>query len=125
MHRTANEADELLRQQGLNPAQFQLLLAAHRQPGSTQRALGEHLAVTVSNVSMLVTKLERAGLLRREAQGASNRVWLTRRGQDLVARLSPEHDTFMAQRFIGLDDAELATLHTLMEKAWLGLPPST
>ncbi len=88
VHRIGNEADALLRRDDLNPAQFQLLLAVHRKPGSTQRELGQTLAVTVSNVSMLITKLEAAELLRREARGAAKEVWLTNRGAALVARLN-------------------------------------
>lgn len=63
VHRTSQEASAILREEGLNPAQFQLLSAVGRTPGGYQRRFGEQASVTRANISMLVTKLEEAGLL--------------------------------------------------------------
>ncbi len=114
VHRTAQEAAAILGSAGLNPAQYQLLLTVDERPGSVQRDLGERRGVTAANVSMLVSKLESAGLLRREAVGASNRLWLTPAGEALVRRLRPDQDAFMAGRFTRLDDQELARLAALL-----------
>ncbi len=114
VHRAAQDATAILRAEGLNPAQYQLLLTVDEQPGCVQRDLGERRGVTAANVSMLVSKLESAGLLRREAVGASNRLWLTPVGKALVRRLRPDQDAFMAGRFTRLDDKELARLATLL-----------
>lgn len=114
VHRTAQDAAAILRAEGLNPAQYQLLLTVGERPGCVQRDLGERRGVTAANVSMLVTKLESAGFLRREAAGASNRMWLTPTGEALVGRLRPDQDAFMAGRFTHLDDDELAQLAALL-----------
>lgn len=114
VHRTAQEAAAILRAEGLNPAQYQLLLTVHERPGRVQRDLGQRRGVTAANVSMLVSKLESAGLLRREAVGASNRLWLTPPGEALVRRLRPDQDAFMAGRFSRLDDEELSRLNALL-----------
>ncbi len=114
VHRTAQDATSILREEGLNPAQYQLLLTVDERGGCVQRDLGESRGVTAANVSMLVSKLASAGLLRREPVGASNRLWLTPSGEALVRRLRPEQDAFMAGRFSGLGDLELARLAELL-----------
>lgn len=122
VHRSDQEATSDLRRHGLTPAQFQLLRAVSRRPGALQREFGEHFAVTGANVSMLIDKLERAGLLRREPVGAANRVWTTEAGTELLARLEPELEAFFRTRFAGLAPAELEQLGALMSSALEGLP---
>lgn len=123
VHRTGQEASAALREHGLTPAQFQLLRAVREHPGAVQRELGERFAVTGANVSMLIAKLESAGLLHRRAEGAANRVLLTPAGEVLVDRLVPEQSRFMAGRFAALGDAELDRLHDLVRAALDGAAP--
>lgn len=124
VHRTAQDAAAVLREEGLNPAQFQMLLAVRSAPGVTQVALGGRFGVTDANVSMLVAKLERAGLLRRVPRGAAKGIWLTDAGDALVTRLEPDQDRFLADRFAALTDDDLHTLHRLMSAVVGGLPPT-
>ena len=107
VHRTAQDAAVILRRNGLNPAQFQLLRAVDASPGLTQAELGLHRGVTPGGVSQLVGKLVALGLIRRQADGAANRLWLTDRGRSTVDRLVPDHDTFFARRFAGLEPVKL------------------
>jgi DNA-binding MarR family transcriptional regulator len=123
VHRTSQDASAILRREGLNPAQFQLLLAVHRRPGASQRELGELFGVTRANVSMLVSKLTAAGLLRREPSGAAYRVLLTPDGEAIVARLEPGQSAFMVERFGGLSDQELDDMYRLARRSVDGLPP--
>ncbi len=122
VHRTSQDATAILRREGLNPAQFQLLLAVKNRPGATQREIGDQFGVTGGNVSMLVSKLTAAGWLRREPKGAAYRIWLTEDGAALVARLEPDQSTFMERRFTGLTDDELDDLLRLAQLALEGLP---
>lgn len=122
VHRTAQDTTGILRRDGLNSAQWQLLRTLRENPGVTQAWLVQHRGVTPANVSMLVTKVEELGLLRREASGASNRLWLTGRGEELVDRLMPDQSAFFARRFSGLTDDELRTLQRLAGRALDGLP---
>jgi DNA-binding MarR family transcriptional regulator len=123
VHRTSQDAAAILRREGLNPAQFQLLLAVRDHPGGSQRVFGEQFGVTGGNVSMLVSKLTASGLVRREARGAANRIWLTAAGTDLVNRLEPQQHAFMSDRFRGLTGDELAEMHRLAELTVRGLTP--
>ncbi|MGY1700534.1 MarR family winged helix-turn-helix transcriptional regulator [Geodermatophilus sp. SYSU D00766] len=122
VHRTAQDAAAVLRGEGLNPAQFQLLRAVRDAPGETQQTFGNRFGVTRGNVSMLVTKLVDAGLLVREPRGAANGLRLTPRGEALVERLEPDQRRFLTERFGVLDEAELATLHRLAVAVLEGLP---
>lgn len=124
VHRTAQDAAAILRDAGLNPAQFQLLRAVRQAPGVTQAALGKHRGVTAGGVSQLVTKLQSLGLVRREAEGSANRVWLTEHGRELVDRLIPDQDAFFARRFAGLPLVELELLRDLAVRALAQLPKS-
>jgi DNA-binding MarR family transcriptional regulator len=118
VHRTAQDAAAVLRRDGLSPAQFQLLRAVGQSPGVTQAELGLHRGITPGGVSQLVTKLEAAALVRRDAEGAANRLWLTDAGRSLVDRLTPDQDDFFARRFAGLDQGQL---HAFREVATLAL----
>jgi DNA-binding MarR family transcriptional regulator len=122
VHRTAQDAAAILRRDGLSPAQFQLLRTVGQSPGVTQAALGEHRGVTPGGVSQLVTKLEAIALVRRDAEGAANRLWLTDRGRSLVERLTPEQDAFVARRFAGLEPEQLEGLRHLATLALEQLP---
>ncbi len=121
VHRTGQEASAALRAHGLTPAQFQLLRAVRDRPGTTQREIGERFSVTGANVSMLIAKLELAGLLLRRPEGAANRVLLTADGAALVDRLLPEQDAFMVGRFAALSEDELDRLAELVRAVVNGL----
>lgn len=122
VHRTAMDAAAALRTAGLNPAQFQLLQAVGRSPGVTQARLVQDRGVTPGGISQLVSKLEALGAVRREADGAANRLWLTDHGQALVDRLTPEQDDFFVRRFADLSPSELERLRDLALKALHQLP---
>lgn len=125
VHRTAQDASSALRRDGLNPAQWQLLRTLAEHPGVTQAWLAEHRGGTPGGVSMLVTKVEAQGLVRREARGAANVLWLTERGQEVVDRLVPDQERFFTRRFEALSDAELRTWQGLTAQALEGLPTET
>jgi DNA-binding MarR family transcriptional regulator len=122
VHRTAQDAAAILARDGLNPAQFQLLRTLRMSPGGTQASLVQHRGVTAGSVSQLVSKLEARRLLRREADGAANRLWLTPAGTALVDRLTPDQDAFFARRFADLSPADLDSLLELTRRAMESLP---
>ena len=122
VHRTAQDAAAILRVDGLNPAQFQLLRAVGDRPGLTQAGLVAQRGVTPGGVSQLVSKLVASGLVRREADGSANRLWLTDAGQSLVDRLIPAQDAFIQRRFGGLQPAELHHLRDLAARVLDQLP---
>jgi len=106
----------------VSAAQFFILATVERQPGTQQSALAEALGVTSANVSQLVSKLEDAKLVTRTERGRAKEVYLTSRGRQLVERLGPEHDAFLASRFAVLSPKERRTLLSLLEKLSAGDP---
>ena len=122
VHRTASDTTAILRRHGLNVAQWQLLRTVGENPGVTQAWLVQHRGVTAGGVSMLVSKVEEAGLLRREADGAANRLWLTPQGEAIVDRLLPDQQSFFVRRFGALSEKDLRQLGQLARHAVEGLP---
>lgn len=74
---------------GLKLAEHEVLVNLRRAPGSTQQSLAQRCFVAKSGVSMLVTRMEQAGLVLRQADAVDARVWrlfLTTQGERLAAR---------------------------------------
>ena len=79
---------------GLSPASFNLLMLLERgRAAMTQRELGERLVVSPSDMTGLVDRLERKGLVRR-TPGQDRRakiLQITPRGSALVEKVWPHH----------------------------------
>ncbi len=75
---------------GLTPAQSGLLRAIAREPGRSQNALAEHLAVRPSRLVVLIDELESTGLVERRRHHSDRRqraVHLTDGGEEAMTRL--------------------------------------
>ncbi|AKV04725.1 Transcriptional regulator, MarR family [Labilithrix luteola] len=73
---------------------FDLLAALDHEDGQTLAALSRALLVTAGNVTGLVDRAERDGLVERRPDPSDRRVghvWLTTRGRSLVRKLLPLH----------------------------------
>ncbi|TDN90757.1 MarR family 2-MHQ and catechol resistance regulon transcriptional repressor [Microbacterium sp. BK668] len=114
IHAVAQEGAAELREFGLTPAQYQLLVQVGRRPGVAQWQLVEAFGVTKGNVSQLVKRLEQAGLVERARVKASDELSLTDSGRALLERVMPAHDEFMDRQFAALDRGELDTLMRLI-----------
>jgi DNA-binding MarR family transcriptional regulator len=88
------ESEETARAAGLEPEQFQLLLAVRGMPAgndATIQHLAARLLVKHNTAVERIDRLARMGLLRRSHSGADQRVVfveLTARGKRLVEKLS-------------------------------------
>lgn len=76
----ARMADKAFRDTGLSPSHAFLLMLAIERPGLTHTELAEALHLAPSTMTRFVDKLERAGLVEREAQGKLSRVSATDAG---------------------------------------------
>jgi len=103
-----------LRLYGLSLAQFDVLAQVGAAEGLTQRELAERLLVTKGNVSQLVDKLERAGLVVRAPEGRVCRLHLTPAGRAFFARVVPAHEEFIDREFSALSREEQAKLARLL-----------
>ena len=79
----------------LSPSQFNVLNVLHVQPeGCTQIDLSRQLIMHRSNVTGLVDRLEKRGLLRREDHAKDRRVYvvvLTSAGRKLMRAVLPQY----------------------------------
>jgi len=107
-------SEEQAKAAGLTPAQHQLLLAirGHGAPPSIGE-VAEHLLLRHHSAVELVSRAERAGLVRRDADPDDHRVvrlWLTPEGAASLAALAAAH----------LE--ELSRLRPRLDVLWKSLP---
>lgn len=105
-----------LRQHGLTPAQYQLMLGLRGHPNPLQHELSERLGVTKGNVSQMVSRLEARELVIRVPRGAANELQLTDDGRALVDRLVPAQREFLKDQFSALTPDELSDLAAMLDK---------
>lgn len=114
--RTNRLAAERLRQRGLSHAQFDVVAQVGAAPGATQQELAECLLVTQGNVCQLLDGLEKKGLVERQREGRSNRIYLTGQGSQLFDEVVPEHERWVADRMGALSEGEQRELLRLLRK---------
>lgn len=108
---------EHLRQWGLSVAQFDVLVHIGMREGLSQQELAHALLVTKGNVTQLLDRLQRDGLIVRCQEGRTNRLFLTEQGHCLFERAVPTQEELIERLFCPLPVAEqsrlLDTLRTL------------
>ena len=115
---------------GLTPPQFQLLTVLNRLRGEqiTQRRLGKELYVSFPNITVMLSRLEKVGLVERTVNGADRRekfVRISRSGRALLKRVWKHQGAQLEQVTRGLNDSERLELVGLLSKLIAGLAPQT
>ncbi|HEX8995852.1 MAG TPA: MarR family transcriptional regulator [Ktedonobacterales bacterium] len=100
----------------LSVAQFDVLAQVGAHEGLTQQELARRLLVTQGNITQLLDKLERRGLIRRCPDGRINRLVLTDAGRTLRDSVVPGQEQFQAEQFTALTAEEQRTLLRLLGK---------
>lgn len=101
---------EHLRRWGLSVAQFDVLAQIGANEGLSQQDLALALLVTKGNVTQLLDRLQRDGLIVRCQEGRTNRLFLTEQGHQLAAAVIPTQEDLIAQLFADLTAAEQSRL---------------
>lgn len=115
---------------GLRVPEHEVLVTLLGHPGLTQQALAQRCFVAKSGISMLLTRLQQRGLVRREADAADGRVWrlhLTARGATLAGKSRAVQDAVVQAMAAPVSAAELATVQSVMTRvsaALDALPPA-
>ena len=105
---------------GLTLTQLGVLEAVLHKGPMTQRELGRKVLTSAGNMTDVIDKLARRGLIRRAPRdGRSIQVELTAEGRRLIESLFPSHAEDIAATFATLTPQELAELDRLLRK--LGL----
>lgn len=106
---------------GLTLTQLGVLEAILHKGPLHQRELGRKVLTSAGNMTDVIDKLERRGLvLRCRRDGRSVLVDLTEAGRALIEGLFPSHASDIASAFACLSPDELATLDRLLRKLGLG-----
>ncbi len=105
-----------LRTWGLSTAQFDVLARVGAARGITQQELADRLLVTKGNISQLLDRMEKLGLLKRCQEKRSNTLILTEQGQALHDRVVPAQEKLIAEHFAGLSPSEVTDLQRLLRK---------
>jgi len=107
-------SEQITRQHGMTPLQYQLLLQVKGYPGrdwATVGELAERLQAKHHGVVSLITRCQRAGLVKRQPSEEDRRtvhVRLTSKGETALSRLAELHrDELLAHRDQFAVDAEL------------------
>src|SRR3984885_8203370 len=98
---------------------FALLANLEREDGQTLAALSRHMLVTAGNLTGLVDRAERDGVVERRADPADrrlSRVFLTAKGKELVQSLIPVHASHVSELLAALDAGERRELRRLLGK---------
>ena len=111
--------EPLLATHGLTPTQLGVLEGILHLGPMTQRELSRKVLTSAGNMTDVIDKLERRGLVQRTRSAADRRaihVALTDEGLALISRLFPAHAADIARAMSGLDAGELAQLGELLRK---------
>lgn len=96
---------------------FDLLASLLRHDGQTLAALSRDLLVTAGNVTGLVDRAERDGLVLRRPDPSDRRlarVWLTAAGRELISGLLPTHAAEVHALMAGMPAAQRRELRRLL-----------
>ncbi len=98
-------------------ARFDLLASLEREDGQTLAGLSRALLVTAGNVTGLVDRAERDGVVVRRPEPSDRRVarvWLTPAGRALIRELLPLHARHVHELIGGLPAQERRELRRLL-----------
>ncbi len=106
---------------GLTPPQFQMLTVLNRlRPEQvTQRRLGNELYVSFPNVTVMVTRLEQTGLIRRMVNPRDRRekfVSISASGRRLLKKIWKDQPAQLESIMTGLDNDERLQLAQLLNR---------
>ncbi len=106
---------------GLRVGEHEVLANLMLQPGMTQQALARRCFVAKSGISMLITRMEAQGLLRREADtqdGRIKRLYLSSAGEALAVQTMAIQDEIVGAMMAPLSKSksELDVMTELSER---------
>jgi DNA-binding MarR family transcriptional regulator len=104
--------DRCLKPLNVTRSQWWVLAYLSRADGMTQSQLAEELDLGKVAVGGLIDRLERSGLLRREADATDrrvNRIFLEPTSKQLMSRMRKVSHALNEQILVGIDDAHLET----------------
>ncbi|WP_332694777.1 MarR family winged helix-turn-helix transcriptional regulator [Halalkalibacter lacteus] len=101
---------------GLTIAQFDLLVQVGTHQPLSQQELAEKLLVSKGNITQMLSKMEKLGLIKRKQEWRTKLISLTTQGEHLYEEVVPKQELFQASQFKTLDKEEQKQLLSLLKK---------
>ncbi len=112
-------SDAHIRQLGLTSSQFDIITTLGNTPGMTFNKLAEKTLTTKGELTGIIDRLEKKGLVKREVPPEDRRSFiavLTPEGERVFEETFPAHIAHLKQCFDKLDPQELEQIHVSLEK---------
>lgn len=104
---------------GLYPGQPPMLFILYKNDGQSQRELADKLHIKPATTTVMLTRLEKAGLVTRkqdEEDQRVSRVYLTEKGRDICKILKKVMEDLNEECFGNFSDDEKELLRSLLMK---------
>ncbi|MDH3594217.1 MAG: MarR family transcriptional regulator [Rhodospirillales bacterium] len=111
---------------GISLAQHDVLANVVHSPGLTQQEIADRLLVARSNVSMLLSSMEKSGLLERtkdENDRRIRRIFLTPHGRKIVEASLAAQTEVVDKMISAIEQSEIMAVGVAMEKVEQALQP--
>lgn len=122
--RLERRLEQMLDRHGVSLPQFDVLATLRAGEGITQQELAQHLLVTKGNVCALLDRMEVGGWVERRTDPddrRANRLYLTRKGKEVLVAAFPEHQAFLKRAMTALRPAEVQSLYDLLDRLEEGI----
>jgi len=117
------QADEFFRSHGLTDVQFNVLMLLHHQSGQgdglTQVELSEMMLVNRANITTLIDRMEKAGLVIRTAEAGDRRtniIKMTGKGKKVFSKVEPLYGKLVIEKMSAIKKSEQKQLIAILEK---------
>lgn len=116
------DSERRFKQRKLSTAQFDVLTHIGARPGISQGELAASLLVTKGNISQLLDRMEREGLVVRRQEGRRNCLDLTVAGRALYDEAVPAQEAALGRLLGALSPEEQRQLLDLLRRVDRSLP---
>jgi len=106
---------------GITYKQFKALNALCKQENLSQIVLADRLQMDKTSLARMLCRMERAGLIHRQADEKDsrvNRIRLTTKGRHLALQVAPERDLGLSLATEGLSEKEIEELKRLLNQVY-------
>ncbi|MCS7252691.1 MAG: MarR family transcriptional regulator [Armatimonadota bacterium] len=122
------EGQRFLRRYGLTPTRLDVIALLSTGEGITQQELSEKLLTTKGNITSLIDRMERDGLVERRVDVSDRRryrLFLTPKSKRLLEQVIPEYKKRLIELIDSLSAEERALLQSLLKRLEQSLPQSS